>query len=218
MANSRQFDFRLTTLRTSGNHLPWHKLWLTHLGTRVARVETNLPTGFESLSYRKHYITFINLHKYGGGMRGGVFNGNAEPQLWWLCQVSLQWSLQCYYNGAHTFIKNAASSWENTKQNTTEVEEREREQSKVPAGSFHMRLHTACVRLSISPHSLSCLLSPPGLPIVLPVCFQSNSSCQDCIPDPSAPAVRSYVLNLHSAFFFTHLEEGSPKEAINTIA
>lgn len=104
------------------------------------------------------------------------------------------------------------------KQNTTEVEEREREQSKVPVGSFYMRMHTACVRLSISPHSLPCLLSPPGLPSVLPVCFQSNSSCQDCIPDPSAPAVRSYVLNLHSAFFFMHLEEGNPMEAINTIA
>lgn len=47
--------------------------------------------------------------------------------------------------------------------------------------------------------------------------LQCNSSCQGCIPDPSAPAVRGYVLNLHSAFFM-HLKKGSPRQAINTIA
>lgn len=48
--------------------------------------------------------------------------------------------------------------------------------------------------------------------------LQSNSSCQGCIPDPSAPAVGAYVLNLHSVFFFMHLKKGSPGQAINTIA
>lgn len=40
------------------------------LGTRVARAETDLLEGFESLSYGKHSITFVNLHKYRGGMGG----------------------------------------------------------------------------------------------------------------------------------------------------
>lgn len=78
-------------------------------------------------------------------------------------------------------------------------------------------LSTVCVRLSISPQSLSCLLSPPGLLTVL-AAFSPISSCQGCIPDPSAPAVESYMLNLHSAFFFMHLKKGSPGQAINTIA
>lgn len=79
VANSRQFDFKITTLRTSGNNLPQHKLWMTHLGIRVARVETDLPKGFESLSYGKHYI--CKPAKRQRWDWGGYSDGNAEPQL-----------------------------------------------------------------------------------------------------------------------------------------
>lgn len=81
-----------------------------------------------------------------------------------------------------------------------------------PTLSFHsMR---AFVHLCTEP----LLPALPSWPPHRAGCFQSNSSCQGCIPDPSAPAVRGYVLNLHSAFFFMHLKKGSPRQAINTIA
>lgn len=65
-----QFDFKITTLRTSGNNLSQHKLCMALLGIRVARAETDLLKGFESLSYGKPYITFVILHKSRDGMGG----------------------------------------------------------------------------------------------------------------------------------------------------
>lgn len=86
-----------------------------------------------------------------------------------MLSLSNNGSARCHYNGCtgvctHTFIKNDPGSWENREKTGKEVEERGHEQTRVPAGCFHMCLHTACVCLSISPHSL---LSPPGLPTML---------------------------------------------------
>lgn len=67
VANSMQFDFKITTLRTSGNNLPQCKLRMALLGTRA---ETDSLKGFESLSYGKPYMTLVNLHKSRGGMGG----------------------------------------------------------------------------------------------------------------------------------------------------
>lgn len=127
------------------------------LGTRVARVGTDLLKGFESLSYGKHYITFVNLHKSRGGM-GGVF----QWKCWASALMALPGVLHGGYNwGVHTFIKNYPDIW--TNKTGMMVGETEHKQPGVPTGC----LSRVCVHLSISPQSLSCLPSPPGLLTVL---------------------------------------------------
>lgn len=100
----------------------------------------------------------------------------------------------------------------------------QKEQIRDEAGRSRTQATHSLHRLSFhSVHAFVHLCTEPLLP-ALPSwpphrsgCLQCNSSCQGCIPDPSAPAVRGDVLNLHSAFFM-HLKKGSPRQAINTIA
>lgn len=201
-----QFDFKITTLTSSGNNLPQHKLWMALLGTRVARAETDLLKGFESLSYGEHNITLVNLHNSRGGM--GVFQ--------WKCWVSALMPLPgvlhrgCNW-GVHTFIKNYPD-----RQTEQIRDEGGRNGTQATQGLHRLSFHSVRAFVHLSTEPLSPAL--PSWPPHCAGCLQSNSSCQGCIPDPSAPAVRAYVLNLHSAFFFTHLKKGSPRQAINTIA
>lgn len=111
--------------------------------------------------------------------------------------------------GVHTFIKNYPDRW--TK-GTNQGWRWEKWNTSTPQSP-----QAVCVRAFVH---LSTEPLLPALPSWPPHCAgrsQSNSSCQGCIPDPSAPAVRGYVLNLHFAFFM-HLKKGSPGQAINTIA
>lgn len=146
----------------------------------------------------EQYVTFVNLHKSRGGIRD-CCNRNAESQLQWLCQVPGQW-LQ---RGAHVSIKSSPGSLENWEQNRDRCR-----RMGMWAGpcrlSFHTCLHTVRASVHLSTQALLLVLS--SWPPHHAGCLQPNSSCQDCIPNPSGPAVRGYVLNLHSAFFFKHLE------------
>lgn len=190
-----QFDFKITTLGTSGNNLPQHKVCMALLGTWVARAETDLLKGFESLSYGKPYITFVILQKTEVGW--GVF----QWECWASALMALSGVLHRGCNrGVHTFIKNYPDGWTKGTNQGWRWEKWNTSNPRSP--------QAVCVRAFVHLSTEPLLPALPSWPPHRAGCFQANSSCQGCIPDPSAPAVRGYVLNLHSAFLM-HLKKGT---------
>lgn len=168
-----------------------------HLGVRVARVETDLPEGSDSPTYMRYYTGEPAQKRSWEGVGFSQKCCASVP-------VALPGGTTVVAQGqARTFVRNDPVERTGNKM-ATEVEEREREQPRVPAGCLSTRACTQ--RACICPSLRTLLPALPSWPPHCAGCFQPNSSCQDCIPDPSAPAVRGYVLNLHSAFFFVHLE------------
>lgn len=131
-----------------------------HLGGRVARVETDLPEGSDSLSYMRYYMGEPAQKQSWEGVGFSQKCCASVP-------VALPGGTTVVVQGrARTFVRNDPVERTGNKM-AIEVEEKEREQPRVPAGCLSTRacIQRACVCPSL--RTLSCLLSPPGLPTVL---------------------------------------------------
>lgn len=140
----------------------------------------------------------MNLHRNGAG-KGWVSHRNAAPRFQWLCLVALQWLRRVKHAHLLEMIQ--------LREQGTKWQQRWKKGNVSNPGSLRaVFLHVPAHSVRAFVHLSALLPALPSWPPHCAGCFQPNSSCQDCIPDPSAPAVRGYVLNLHSAFFFVHLE------------